>query len=134
MPPHMAPAWARRSTSLRRRPSSLTTFIRLAAGRLTSATLLLPTTSWGDNYIAVNAFNSALPPGFPIGPMPTLAIVAHENATSVTIRPTADITAANGVVGTPKGVPATYKLDRGQLLQFTQGAALDGSVIQSSVP
>jgi hypothetical protein len=101
---------------------------------LTSATLLLPTSSWGDNYIAVNAFTSALPPGFPFGPMGTTSIVAHQDGTSVTIRPTNDIQPANGVAGTPRGVPATYQLNRGQVLQFTQGGALDGSVIQSSAP
>jgi hypothetical protein len=63
-----------------------------------------------------------------------VSIVAHEDGTSVTIKPTADIVAGTGVAGTPSGTPATYTLDKGQVLQFTQAKALDGSVIQSSVP
>lgn len=97
---------------------------------LTSATLLLPTSSWGDNYVAVSAFGN----GLPIGSQPVLGIVAHQEGTSVTISPSADIVAANGVAGTPKGTPATYSLGKGQLLQLTQAMALDGSVIQSNVP
>lgn len=101
---------------------------------LTSATLLLPTSSWGDNYIGVSAFGNGvtLPiPGLPI-PAPTMAIVAHENGTAVTINPTADITPGATVPGTAKGVPVTYNLNQGEVLQFTQGAALDGSIIQAN--
>ncbi len=95
---------------------------------MTSGTLLLPTTAWGSNYVAVDAFGG----GLPIGNQPFLEIVAHEDATRVTISPSADIAPGNGVAGTAKGTPATYTIDRGQVLQFTQGASLAGSVIQSS--
>ncbi len=101
---------------------------------LTSATLLLPTTSWGDNYVAVHASNAMLPPGLPFGPLPWISVVAHADDTTVTISPTADILPGNGVVGTPKGVPISYTLDRGQQLQITQSASLEGSVIESSAP
>ena len=101
---------------------------------MTSATLLLPTTSWGDNYIAVHSYENILPPGLPIGPLPWTSIVAHQNGTSVTINPTNDILPGNGVAGTPAGVPITYTLDAGQQLQLTQSASLEGSVIESSAP
>jgi hypothetical protein len=97
---------------------------------LTSATLLLPSTAWDDNYIAVSAFGN----GLPIGSQPVLDVVAQQNGTTVTILPSVDIQGGQGVAGTPKGTPRTYTLDRGQVLQFTQGAALDGSVIKSSAP
>jgi hypothetical protein len=93
---------------------------------LTSATLLLPTTSWGDNYIAASPFGS----GFFIQ-APVLSIVAHQDNTSVTINPTQDIVAGTNVAGAPKGSPASYSLNKGQVLQFTQPASLEGSVIQS---
>lgn len=99
---------------------------------LTSATLLLPTTSWGDNYIAVNAYTTQIP--LPFGPQPFTSIVSQQDGTSITISPVADILPGNGVAGTPKGVPATYMLGKGQVLHFVQGAALEGSVIQSNVP
>jgi len=94
----------------------------------TSATLLLPTSAWDTNYIAVDAFG----PGFFGGPF--VSIAAQEDGTQVTINPSADIAASMTVPGTPKGVPATYSLNRGQVLQFTQGAPLAGSVIQSNHP
>lgn len=94
---------------------------------LTSATLLLPTSSWGDNYIGVSAFGSGL-----FIAVPTLAVVAHENGTAVTINPNVDIAASPTVGGTTKGVPVTYNLEQGQVLQFAQGPALEGSIIQSN--
>jgi hypothetical protein len=97
---------------------------------LTSATLLLPTTSWGDNYVAVSAFGD----GAPLGSQPVLGIVAHQDGSSITISPSVAIVGGNGVAGTPKGTPVTYTLGKGQLLQFTQQQALDGSVIQANVP
>ena len=97
---------------------------------LTSATLLLPTSAWGDNYLAVSAFGS----GLPIGSQPVLGIVAQADKTRVVINPTAPITAGKNVAGGPKGMPLTYELNKGQLLQFTQGPALDGSIIKASAP
>ena len=100
---------------------------------LTSATLLLPTTSWGDNYIAVTAFGDGA--GFgTFGSFPVVSIVGHQDGTSVTISPTRAIVAGTGVAGTPQGTPATYMVNKGQVLQFTQPEALDGSVIQSTAP
>lgn len=97
---------------------------------LTSATMLLPTTAWGNNYIAVSPHGN----GAFIGGQPFVEVVAQQDNTSVTILPSAPITAGNGVPGSPKGVPQTYSINRGQVLQFTQGLALEGSVIQSNVP
>jgi hypothetical protein len=94
----------------------------------TSATLLLPTSAWDTNYIAVDAFG----PGFFGGPF--VSIVAQQDGTEVTINPSADIVASPTVAATPKGMPGKYTLGRGQVLQFTQGAPLAGSVIQSSHP
>ncbi|MEZ4369170.1 MAG: IgGFc-binding protein [Polyangiaceae bacterium] len=97
---------------------------------LTSATLLLPTTSWGDNYIGVSAFGN----GLPIGSQPFLSVVAHQDGTQITISPNVAIVGGNGVAPTGAGQPQTYSLNEGQVLQFTQGQALDGSVIQANAP
>ncbi|MCA9621455.1 MAG: IgGFc-binding protein [Myxococcales bacterium] len=100
---------------------------------LTSATLLLPTTSWGDNYIAVSAFGDGA--GFGgIGSFPVTAIVAHQDDTTVTINPRVAIEGGNGVAATAQGVPQSYTLGSGQVLQLAQAQALDGSVIQSNLP
>ena len=100
---------------------------------LTSATLLLPTTAWGDNYVAVSPFGNGA--GFgAIGTFPVLSIVADQDATQVTIGPSVDILAGPGVQAAAKGTAAVYSINKGQVLQFAQPAALEGSVIQSSVP
>ena len=95
---------------------------------MTSATLLLPTSAWDTNYVAVDAFGA--------GPLqqPFVEIVAQNDNTQVTISPTAAIVGGAGVAATAKGVPHTYSINRGQVLQFTQDAPLAGSVIQSSGP
>ncbi|APR88637.1 hypothetical protein A7982_13986 [Minicystis rosea] len=96
----------------------------------TSATLLLPTTAWDTNYIAVDAFRKSKIPKA----QPSIDIVAAEDGTEVTISPTAAITAGPGVAPTEQGQPQTYHLDKGQILQFTQDAELTGSPIQANKP
>jgi hypothetical protein len=105
--------------------------------RVTGATLLLPTNVWGTNYIAANAYS------FPaqIAPLagdaragPTMAILAQEDGTHVTIDPVAPIVAAGGLAGTASQAPITYTIDKGQYLQFTQPNELTGSPIQSDRP
>ncbi len=97
----------------------------------TSATLLLPTTAWDTNYIAVDAFRKST---YVLEAQPSIDIVAAEDGTTVTISPTAAIVGGPGVPPTGKGVPRTYNLDKGQILQFTQDAELIGSPIQSNKP
>jgi hypothetical protein len=91
---------------------------------VTSATLLLPTSVWGKNYVAVDAYSM----------MPWVSIVAAEDDTDVTLSPTAAIVGRGAVAGTAKGVPQTYTLNRGQLLQFVQNEELVGTPIQSTKP
>lgn len=97
----------------------------------TSATLLLPTTSWDTNYIAVNAFRKST---IVSDGDPSLDVVAQQDGTTFTISPTNAITAGNGVAGSGKGVPITYSLNKGEYVQFTQPLELTGSVIQSNNP
>ena len=96
---------------------------------ITSATLLLPTTAWDTNYIAIDGYNNVGISSF----QPWIAIVAAE-ATDVTLSPTAAIVGGSGVAGTGAGVPHTYSLTRGQVLQFTQDAELIGTPIQATKP
>ena len=97
----------------------------------TSATLLLPTTSWDTNYIGVNAFRKST---LVADGDPSMDILAQEDGTTVTISPTSAITAGTGVAGTGKGVPITYNLAKGEYVQFTQPLELTGSAIQSNKP
>ena len=104
-----------------------------ATSYISSATLLLPTTAWDTNFVAVTMGNqpSAFPPG--------IDLVAREDGTKVTVLPSTKITAANGVAGAAKGVPVTYSINKGQtvhLMEFPdpQGNDLSGSIIQSNFP
>ena len=96
-----------------------------------SATLLLPTSAWDTNYLAVNAYGTdpALPDG-----LPSLNIVAREDATDVMILPKVDIAPGMLVRGAMAGVPVTYTLNAGEFLQITQTEELTGSPIQSTKP
>jgi hypothetical protein len=95
---------------------------------VTGASLLLPTSAWDTNYVAVNAYaHSPLS-----GRGPSLDIVAEEDGTTVTLLPKVDIVAGGGVSGASANVPVTYDLAAGQVLQITQPAELTGSPIQSN--
>ncbi|MEA2748609.1 MAG: hypothetical protein QOI41_2752, partial [Myxococcales bacterium] len=98
------------------------------ASALTSATLLLPSTSWDTNYIAVDAYGTGLGAGG------VVQIVGQADNTQVTISASNDIVAGMGVTAAPKGKPTAYNVNKGQVLQFTQDASLAGSVIQSTQP
>ncbi len=91
---------------------------------ITSATLLLPTSAWDTNYVAVDAYSLG----------PTVDIVAQNAGTQVTIRPTVAIDGGTGVAAAAQNVATTYTLGAGQVLQFTQSAELGGSPITATGP
>ena len=96
---------------------------------VTDATLLLPTSTWDTNYVVVTARpmgNNTL--------NPAVAIVAQADGTTVTIRPTVDITAGTNVVAAMMNKPQTYNLNRAQVLRFEQPGDLLGSIVQSNKP
>jgi hypothetical protein len=102
------------------------------ASAITSATLLLPTSAWDKNYVAVSGYPKSATTE---EDAPTLAIVAAEDGTTVTINPTQPIAGKSGTVdAAPKNAPKTYALGRGQVLQFVQAADLSGSAIASDKP
>jgi len=104
-----------------------------------SATLLLPTSAWDKNYVAVDAYRAN---ELALGSQPWVDFVAMSDGTTITINPTADINAANGVAAATAGVSATYTLNKGQVLELATGkkintmlpGELTGSWVQSSAP
>jgi len=99
-----------------------------------TATLLLPSTSWSTNYLAVNGWPRSYDAyQNPIG-TPTLQIVAASDDTEIRMRPKVDVYDGIGVTGGAAGRTLTWKLDRGQVLQITQPDELTGSPIESSKP
>ncbi|MBX3261619.1 MAG: IgGFc-binding protein [Labilithrix sp.] len=106
-----------------------------AASFIPTATLLLPTATWGTEHMIINPWAM----GFVLrytrfGPFPATQIVAKEDDTVVDIFPSAGIQDDGFFVGSPKGVRASYRLDRGQYLQIAQSDELTGSVVTSSKP
>jgi hypothetical protein len=101
-----------------------------ASSYVASATLLVPTAAWGTNYIAADGW--AEDPS--VGDPPFIQIIAAEDATHVTISPTSAIVGGTGVAPAAQGMPATYTLDKGQVLQLEQTDELAGSPITSDNP
>ncbi len=100
---------------------------------ITGASLLLPTSVWDVNYVAVTAaqYSSVTMD------RPSINIVAAEDGTSVTILPNVAIVGSAGGTPLPAGpanMPYTFTLTQGQQAQFSQQADLTGTVIQSTKP
>jgi len=96
---------------------------------VTGATLLLPTSAWDTNYVAVNAYataNSTL--------KTSMNIVASQDDTTVTLLPKVDVVAGPSVPSTTAGAPVEVKLRAGQHLQITQSKELTGSPVQADKP
>ena len=96
---------------------------------ITSATLLLPTSAWDTNYVAVDAFKQSQLAG-----EPNVVVVAQNDNTHVTIHPIAAIVGGTGVAAAAASSSTTYVLSAGQSLQFEQAAELGGSPITSDQP
>jgi hypothetical protein len=103
--------------------------------RVTGSTLLVPTNAWDTNYLVADAYKAPDPKIIPDPTAgPTTVIIADEDGTSITLKPTVDVRAGPSIVGTPANVPVTYTLNQGQYLQFTQTAELTGSAVQADKP
>ncbi len=96
----------------------------------TSATLLLPTSVWDTNYVAINAYAaSQIAPAYP-----SLDILAYQDNTTVTILPKVAIQGGAGVNGGAANTQAVYTLNHGEYIQITQSQELSGSPIQADKP
>ena len=102
----------------------------------TGASLLLPTSAWGTQYVAVSAYDP--PPGqappIQVAQGPSYNIVAAEDNTTVTIKPNQAILGGNGLMAGAANQPYTIMLDKGQYAQITQINGLSGSPITSDKP
>ena len=97
----------------------------------TSATLLLPTSVWDTNYIAINAYPRSQVDN---GANPLFIVVAAEDDTEITLDPKVAVVGGAGVQGGPAGVPIRYTLGRGQTLQISQPDELTGSPLAADKP
>ncbi|HEY5921351.1 MAG TPA: IgGFc-binding protein [Kofleriaceae bacterium] len=104
------------------------------AAAATGASLLLPTSAWATNYVAVTAYDSAMPPPISFGMGPSMNIVAMENDTVVTMRPKSNIGGGAGIPAGTANQPWTVTLQKGEHAQITQLTPLSGSPIQADKP
>jgi hypothetical protein len=101
--------------------------------RVTGATLLVPTSAWDVNYVVADAYQApSMINEDRAGP--TTVVLASQDGTTVTLNPTADVVGGGNVPPSLAGTPASYVLNHGQYLQFTQPAELTGSVVQADKP
>lgn len=98
---------------------------------LTSATLLLPTSVWSTNYIAINSYKKSMQSD---ELWPSLNILAFEDGTEVTLLPKVAVVGGPDVAGTAAAQPVVYSLSRGEHVQLSQDEELTGSPIQSNKP
>ena len=94
---------------------------------ITGASLLLPTSVWDTNYIAVTAakYSSVTMDN------PSINIVSATDGNMVTLLPNVAIVGSGGtpLPAGPANVPYTFKLDQGQQAQFSQQGDLTGTII-----
>ena len=96
---------------------------------LPSAELLMPTTAWGKNYVAVL-------PRATTGP-PWAQIVGSVDGTTVSIVPTAPLPSGTGVAAAPANVVTTFALNAGEFIQWQASGVsgdMTGSVISADQP
>ncbi len=96
---------------------------------VTAGSLLLPTSAWGTDYIAVNVGGQGV-----AGASPSLNIIAKEDNTVATIVPTVPITGGVGVPAGSAGQPFNITLQKGQHVQITQPGELTGSTVTADKP
>jgi hypothetical protein len=79
-----------------------------------SASLLLPTSAWGQEYVVINA-----PPGTHSEPGPLwIQVLALNEGTTVSVRPTVDLPAGGAAPAAPAGTTTTAILAAGQYAQW----------------
>jgi hypothetical protein len=102
---------------------------------LPSAELLLPTSAWGLNYVAVVPVLGSPSPGSAqvVGPQ-WAQIVAATDKTTVKIVPVVNLPTGIGVAGAAAGVVTTFNLNAGQYIQWQNSEEMSGSVISSDQP
>jgi len=94
---------------------------------VTGASLLLSTSVWDLNYVAVTVTPQDIAG-------PSMNVIAAEDGTVVTMLPTVAVTGGGSLPAGAANTPYTFTLNKGQQAQFTQAADLTGSILQATKP
>lgn len=105
-----------------------------ASSAITAATLLLPVPLWGKENMIVNGWSVVTNPLYFGGNGPSAQIVASVDDTHVTVYPKHAIQGSADVAATAEGIPISYQLNRGEVVQFDQIEELTGSIVVSNNP
>jgi len=103
-----------------------------ANSHVTSASLLLPVSAWGTNYVGADPHQGAMLGSENV--MPYLQIFASQDNTQVAIQAPVAIVGGAGVAAVAQGAVGHYMLNHNQYLQLQQTAELGGSLIKSDKP
>ncbi len=98
-----------------------------AQSYVSSATLLVPTPTWGDNFVTADAWEA-------LHGNPFTQVVAAEDNTTVTMVPIVGVQGGGSVPSMPANTPSTFTLNSGEVVQFLQPTRLAGSILQSDKP
>lgn len=93
---------------------------------LPSATLILPTSSWGKNYLGI------VPPKGTNSLPQWAQVVALEDGTTVDVLPSVNLPAGPGVPAATKGAKASYSLKAGEFVQWVDTGEMSSTVIQAN--
>ena len=97
------------------------------------ATMLMPTSAWGTNYVMIaTPVGTASPPGPLWG-----QLLATVDGTTVQMLPSVDLPALAPFPAAPKGATATFTLSAGDVLQWQLPATssdMSGSILTSNKP
>lgn len=115
-----------------------------ASSALPGATLLLPTSAWGTNYVAAVPKQGSGTLGYQGGPQ-WGQVVAYQNDTHIDIVPNDNLPNGTNVVAAPKNVKTSYTLQAGEYIQWETSynfagnpaappMEMSGSIIASDKP
>jgi hypothetical protein len=97
------------------------------------ATMLMPTSAWGTNYVMIaTPVGTASPPGPLWG-----QLLATDDNTTVQMLPSVDLPALGAFPAAPHGATATFTLSSGDVLQWqlaSTSSDMSGSILTSDKP
>lgn len=97
-----------------------------ASSYLPSAELLLPTSAWGDNYVAVLPKDSSGPPWG--------QLVAMADNTKIDVLPSTPLPAGTNVDAAPQNQTTSFMLNAGEYIQWQLTVEMTGSILKSDKP